>query len=57
MNHFDTESSVFLVKLSQEQKNYVGNILPKGYSLQPSNINNFATKNTHLKKINIQSKE
>lgn len=57
MNHFDTEPPAFSIKLSQEQKAYVSKILPKGYSLQPTHINNLTLKNSHLKKINIQYRE
>lgn len=57
MTDTDLDSSLFFIKLSNDQKAYLNSILPKGYSLQPGVPNVTHVKNLHPRKININHKE
>lgn len=57
MTDTDLDSSLFFIKLSNDQKAYLNSILPKGYSLQPGVPNVTHVKNPHPRKININHKE
>lgn len=57
MNQPDQYQHGFSIKLTQDQKMFIGALLPKGYSLQPATSNQAGPKNAHSRKININYKE
>jgi hypothetical protein len=57
MTETDLESSIFIVKLSNDQKVYLNSVLPNGYAFQLHQPTITALKNLHPRKINFAHKE